>query len=412
MKNGEMIIRLSILMYLDNGHTILLHNRYRYIKVKVRKRKRRYTKTKRTIEIILRMALFLFIVAGIMVTIFHFKDSDSVKIDLNELTPVELSGYNTQGMISAKMNKIEGYDEFFNTVSVEFSKTQGLSNGDKVEMEYHYDKKVAKSLGLKIKADDEVVAVEDLPIANEISLNTLFQDVEINFSGIAPIVTATIENKSSDPFLKNVQYEIKDAKDYYDIDDNIIVAAVFDEESAIKSGYHVESGENGFTKTFTIKNTDRYITNSDDLTQEQINELRDNALSLFGDANEFGLRIFCDAHLMPVYKNDRTTFKWVNPQFISAYFNVLTNDYMGEVGTHMNDVKLVFDAVITQDDGVSCKTEVVVRYQNIIKHADGSVDLALDSGSIISASGSDANIKKLVRNTEDEKYQSVKIEGA
>lgn len=412
MKNGEMIIRLSILLYLNHGRTILLHNRYRYIKVKVRKRKRRYTKTKRTIEIILRLSLFLVIVAGIMVTIFHFKDSDSVKIDLNELTPVELSGYNTQGMISAKMNKIEGYDEFFDTVSVEFNKTQGLSNGDKVEMEYHYDKKVAKSLGLRIKADDEVVAVEDLPNANEISLNDLFQDVEINYSGVAPIVTATIENKSSDPFLKNVQYEIQDAKDYYDIDDNIIVAAVFDEELAIKSGYHVESGENGFTKTFTIKNTDRYITNSDDLTQEQINELRDNALSLFGDANEFGLRIFCDAHLMPVYKNDRTTFKWVNPQFISAYFNVLTNDYMGEVGTHMNDVKLVFDAVITQDDGVSCKTEVVVRYQNIIKHADGSVDLALDSGSIISASGSDANIKKLVRNTEDEKYQSVKIEGA
>ena len=380
--------------------------------MKARRKRKRYTKTKRTIEIILRLTLIFVIVTGIMVTVFYFKNSDLVKIDLNELTPVELSGYDTQGMITAKMNKIEGYDDFFDTVSVEFSKTQGLSNGDKVDMEYHYDKKVAKNLGLKIKADDEIILVEDLPKANEISLNDLFQNVEINYSGIAPLVTATIENKSTDPFLKNVKYEIQDAKNYYDIDDTIIVVAVLDEESARKKGYHVESGDNGFTKAFTIENTDRYITNSDDLTQEQINELRDNALSLFGDANEFGLRIFCDAHLMPVYKNERTTFKWVNPQFVSAYFNVLTNNYMGEVGTHMNDVKLVFNAVITQDDGVSCKTEVVVRYQNIIKHADGSVDLALDSGSIISASGSDANIKKLLRNTEDEKYQSVKIEGA
>ena len=53
--------------------------------MKARRRKRkRYTKTKRTIEIILRLTLIFVIVTGIMVTVFYFKNSDLVKIDLNE----------------------------------------------------------------------------------------------------------------------------------------------------------------------------------------------------------------------------------------------------------------------------------------------------------------------------------------
>ncbi len=376
--------------------------------LEVRGRKRRYTKRKRTIEIFVKLGIILIFLVLILVAILY--NLGLVKVDLNELTPVELSGFDTQGVITAKMNKMDGYDEFFDTVTVDFSKTEGLSNGDKVDMVYHYDKKLAKKLGLKVKAEDEIISVEDLPQVKEIALDELFMNVEVNYSGIAPLVTAEITNTATEPFFKNIQYSIRDAKEYYDVGETIIVEAIFDEDVALKNGYHVEAGEDGLIKTYTVGNMDRYITDGGELTREQINELRNHALTLFGDANEFGLRIFCDAHLVPVYKNDRTTFKWLNPQFISAYFNVLEDEYMGEVGTHINDVKLVFEAVITQDDGVSCKTEVVVRYQNIIKYTDGSVDLALDSGSIISASGSDANIKKLVRNTEDEKYQSVKFE--
>ena len=75
----------------------------------------------------------------------------------------------------------------------------------------------------------------------------------------------------------------------------------------------------------------------------------------------------------------------------------------------MNDVKLVYDAPITQSDGVTASTEAVVRYDNLIRRADGTIELNLESGRIISASGSDRNIKKMVNNQEEEEYTSTKL---
>ncbi len=376
--------------------------------MKQRKRKR-YSRRKRRLEIAIKMAAVVVLITGLVLGVLGFANSDLVKIDLNELTPVVISGYNTQGTVNAKMNKMEGYDEFFDTVKVEFSQSEGLSNGDKVTMTYQYDKEVAKKLGLKIKADEELVSIDGLPDAKEITYDELFKDVEVSYFGIAPEVEVTVENKSQNELLKTVTYEIQNDKTYYDVGDEVVLKAVFDEDKVTKCGYHVAGGENGYTKAYEIKDVDRYITDANELTSDDIKALRENAATLFGDANEFGLRIFCDAHLVPVYVNGRTTFRWINPNYISSYFNILDKEYIGEKGTHINDVKLVYEAAITQDDGVSCKTEVVVRYQNLIKKADGTIDLGLDSGSIISASGSDKNIKKLVRNSEDDKYESVKL---
>ena len=47
--------------------------------------------------------------------------------------------------------------------------------------------------------------------------------------------------------------------------------------------------------------------------------------------------------------------------------------------------------------------------ENIILRADGSIDLKLESGEIISADRRDAHIKALVRNNADDDYKSVKI---
>ena len=374
------------------------------------KKRRKYNKKRRTIQIISRLVLLTTITIGVILGIVYFLNSDLVKADLNELTSIEFNGYDSKGTIMAKVKRLKGYEKFFDTVSVGFSKSSELSNGDKVTMQYEYDKKIAKELGLKVRAKKKTITIDGLPQAIEISLDKLFENVVVQYEGIAPQVTATIKSSNTDEALKKVTYEILDEKEFYNIGDAIIVKASFDENEMLKEGYHIESGENGYEKTYSVEEVDEYITDANELSKEQIEELKKDAVSLFGDANEFGLRIFCDAKLMPVYKNDRTTFRWLNPEFISAYFSVLSNKYSGEAGTHVNDVKIVYDAVITQDDGVSCNAEVVVRYQNLIRHTDGSIDLSLDSGSIISASGSDSNIKKLVRNTEDEKYESVKIE--
>ena len=113
---------------------------------------------------------------------------------------------------------------------------------------------------------------------------------------------------------------------------------------------------------------------------------------------------------MPIWVNNKTTFTWENPYVISAYFNTAVEDAFGTIGTMVNDVKIVYGVTLMQANGVSCDAEIVVRFDGLMEKADGTIDLALDTGSMISASHKDKFIKDIVRNTyADEQYDSERI---
>ena len=96
--------------------------------------------------------------------------------------------------------------------------------------------------------------------------------------------------------------------------------------------------------------------------------------------------------------------------FISAYFACVTEEHIGEPGTHYNDVKVVYDTAISQNDGETVAAEAVVIFRNLIKKEDGSIEVNLDEGQIISVSRRDDQIKNLVRCTDDDTYVAVKFE--
>ncbi len=77
---------------------------------------------------------------------------------------------------------------------------------------------------------------------------------------------------------------------------------------------------------------------------------------------------------------------------------------------HYNDVKIVYDTAISQNDGETVPAEAVVIFRNLIKKEDGSIEVNLDEGQIISVSRRDDQIKKLVRCTDDDTYVAVKFE--
>lgn len=113
---------------------------------------------------------------------------------------------------------------------------------------------------------------------------------------------------------------------------------------------------------------------------------------------------------MPIWVNKKTTFTWKNPYVISMYFNTATEEAIGDTGIMVNDIKIVYGVTLTQADGVSCDAEIVVRFDGLIEKADGTIDLALDSGTMISASHKDKFIKDIVHNTYvDEQYDSERI---
>ena len=335
-------------------------------------------------------------------------------LDMKKYISVSYSGYNTHCTVTPHVNALGENSAFLGTVNCKVEMDEGrengkIQNGDVVTIRSVYDKKVAGKWKIRVKNEEFKVDISGLEDGQEVSGEELFENVVLIYDGIAPELSVQIENKNTDEFLRNISYEIEEEKKFYDIGDIIHVKANITEEEAIQNGYAIEQGENGYEKEYTIESQERYLRDIGDLTEDNLKELNQTGAKLFGDAKEYGLRIFSEANLMPIWVNNKTTFTWTNPRLISAYFNVLKPEYFGVTEVHDNDVKLVYMATLLQADGVSCQAEVVVRFTDLLKKADGTLDLSLDSAKIIAASYKKKNIKELVNDAYNEDYESTEI---
>lgn len=379
------------------------------------KKKRRKRIISRKVELRIKIASFIIIcLAGIGVGIWYF--TNSTIYSLAAVTKISLVGYDSKGYVKAEIDSSslteeeESLKEVLETVEIGFSKEDNLSNGEQVEILYTYDETLAEELGVRISDAKTTFTVESLPAAERISYEQLFEDVEVRLEGTSPVLTAQVINNSEHPYIKTMDFLIRESKEFYEKGDVIIVEAIFDEQEAIDYQYAVESGASGYCKEYPVENIDTYVMNPELITDEMLDTLTLAGTECFVDANEYGLRIFSEANCMPIWINKKTTFEWRNPYVISAYFNAAKENAMATAGEYINDIKIVYGVTLTQADGVSCDAEIVVRFNGIMEKADGTIDLALESGSMISASHKDKFIKDIVRNTyTEENYESVKI---
>lgn len=381
------------------------------------KRRRRNQLISRKTELRVKIGLIVVIcLAGIGLGIGYFMNSTIYS--LAAVTKISLVGYDSKGYVKAEIDSSELTEEeaelkqVLETVEIDFSKEQDLSNGEEVEIIYSYDEALAEELDVRISDARTTFTVSDLPQAEEISWDELFADVELVLEGTSPAMTASVVNNSEHPYIKTMDFIIRNEKELYKKGDVIVVEAVFDEQDAIDYQYYVEKGTDGYSKSYPIENVDTYIVDADMITEEMLNTLIEAGTDTFVDPSigGYGLRIFSEAGCMPMWIGKKTTFEWRNPYVISAYFNSAKEHAMATAGEYMNDIKIVYGVTLTQADGVSCDAEIVVRFNGIMEKADGTVDLALETGSMISASHKDKFIKDIVRNTyTEENYESVKI---
>lgn len=379
------------------------------------KKKRRKRRISRKLELRIKIVSFIIICfAGLGIGIWYF--TSNTVYSLAAVTKLSLVGYDSKGYVKAEIDgsslsdEEQDLKEILETVEIDFSKENNLSNGEQIEIFYTYDEALAKELGVKISDATTTFMVENLPQGEVISYEQLFSDIEVRLEGISPALTVEVINNSSHPYIQTMDFVIRSPKDFYKKGDVIIVEALFDEQEAIDYRYAVEAGNDGYKKEYPIENIDTYLMDYAKITDKMLDTLIQAGTKCFTDANEYGLRIFSEAGRMPIWINKKTTFEWQNPYVISAYFNVAKNDAVATAGEFMNDIKIVYGVTLTQADGVNCDAEIVVRFNGIMERADGSIDLALDSGSMISASHKDRFIKDIVRNKyAEDNYESVKI---
>lgn len=382
-------------------------------------KRRRMTKRKRTLIMCAKIAGLVAAAFALIVAVYMVGFADYTYINLSELTQATVTGYNGHGTLYTTTTPMAGLEDFFDTVSVtvldtEEIKNGTLSNGDKIEIEYFYNKELAKNNKLRVRGGSEFVTIKDLPEGKPITYDELFAGVKLEYEGVAPVVSVTVTNTSTDPILADVVYSIVDAKEFYDEGETIKIQAEFDQSKAVEEAYDIEAGPEGYVKEFTIDGVDRYLTDASEIPQDLLDQMKEYGATLFGteqgDANEYGVRLFTAAGAMYSTSGGDYTFAWRTPTYISSYFTCINDEHLGEPGNQVNDVKVVYDTAVVQADGKAVSAEAVVSFKDLVKKADGTIVVDLESGEIVSASTNDSDIKTLVRSTGDELYTSTKLE--
>lgn len=347
---------------------------------------------------------------------YNHKGSVVISID-QEKTSQLLRGlkdtYNSRIMHVYKCND-EDYNSFYNSLNVTADVPENLSNGSEFSYTVNYDKKLAKKLRLSVKKNAKTEVVSGLVTATILKLEDVFRDVSLAYEGVSPDVTVTLENNSTNPFVKNMVFAIIDPKEKYTKGDTVRVRAYFSEEECLDKHFAVEKPSDECIKEYVIDDIPEYIQSADELPKEIIDEAISRAKDAFTNdaALEFGLRVFSEANLMYVIdpKTKKYTFRWDSFRPISAYFKVPNEEKAGKGGNSYNDIDVCFAFVMTQADGKKCDGEAVVRFTNICKMSDGTYKYDFSNAKIISASHFDSRIKKNVIKNYEEDYTIEKLD--
>ncbi len=391
-----------------------------------------------------RIKLYIGIALAICVTILFVLLIKSLfsytTVDLCDYCNITYGGYNNKGSVQIEFNddatstlmqtlkdkyqralikfnkcESEDYNAFYNSLSIAVDIPDNLSNGMKYTYTVNYDVKLAKKIKLGVKKNKREVTVAGLNSATVIKYDELFKDINVVFEGISPNVSARLENKSDNYFIKDMIFLIEDYKEKYSIGDEVKVRAYFTEEECLEKHCAIDRPSEECVKSYPVIADSEYIRDLSDLDDSLLEEAIESASKAFTNetAREFGVRVYIEAGLVPVYQstgNKMSTFEWKSYRLLSGYFKAVKSEIAGAQGTNYNILDLVFDCVMTQADGVTCNVETIVRYTDIIKNSDGTFEYDFSEPKIISSSHYDSRIKSTVLTSAEDDYNVEKID--
>lgn len=166
-------------------------------------------------------------------------------------------------------------DWIISNVDTKMNKSENLKNGDKIKITFEYPKD-AKVKGYRIKGKSMTIEVKGLEDYREIDTDELFEGLEVTAEGYSPGLKVHLENTSTDSVLSEVNYVIKqdaaaEQKYYYGNGDVIEIGIGNFDFEAYKAIYVGET-----TITYEIKGYPEVLSSIDDLSDEQLNEIKAN----------------------------------------------------------------------------------------------------------------------------------------
>lgn len=235
-------------------------------------------------------------------------------VNLNEYVSLKIEGVDTMGKATLKWDydgldkaiaeatgknidedSIEDWETFANVLSdmeevseasegitMNIDKSENLSNGDRVKVTAVIDKNVEKQVGVKFKFKTIEQKVEGLKEAKTLTLDELYQDVNVEFTGTSPNAVIKITNNSTDPYLSTLKFMPK--RDDGEIGnvgyvkgEKAVVTVEYDASEASNAGYILDDVD----KEYEVKDVDAYALKFDELDKDTVKNIYDAAMGYF-----------------------------------------------------------------------------------------------------------------------------------
>lgn len=228
-----------------------------------------------------KLLIVLLMILGVLLT-----GCGKKKINVTDNLTVSFDGYDGYGTAkldneyswendafeAAGIESIQGLDTFAealyieSAVSYEVTPKENLSNGDEVTVKVTINQAALEDYDFELVADSELkYTVKNL---SELSTVDLFENIDVQYQGIAPDLTATLIDANPDYYVGIKRYTL-DKTNNLNIGDIVTVTAEYDEDRLSQSGYIAENN----TKEFIVPETDKYAMSISDIPEDTINKM-------------------------------------------------------------------------------------------------------------------------------------------
>lgn len=211
-----------------------------------------------------------------------------------------------------------------------------------------------------------------------ISEEELFNNIELDFIGVSPDIEVQIRNISKDSFISEIDF-VADKTEGLEKGDIITIVAQVDEEKAIEKGYLLESDK----KEYEVKNVDEYITNINEIDQETLTQILNQANDLIR------AKLLTKKQNVSVYQGDDyigdITYAdtMSNPAMATSYFYSLKDGAEPDGFYNAMDIVYTFDVNIKPGfcvKGGECPgSYFAISCYNIIKNVEGEIIFNIDN---------------------------------
>ena len=329
--------------------------------------------------IIIAVAVAVAIIAAVAAIIIvknvkHKKEIERKTIDLKSYIEVEFDGYDTMGTAKVELN----YDDFYaatlkamgkteksasdrakgkaldlyEEISLTVDKSSELSNGDTITIDADYDEDKVKEANVIIKFDSYEVEVEGLDSVKEVDI---FDSVELKFSGLDGDASVDVKNTSKDSHVKDLWIS---ASPSYNLSVGDEITLSIDEyyQTFYLENYGIKIKETTKEYTVTKDDVDTYITKIEDINDEMMATVKDNAVEEIKSSYSY------------------SSNKLSNIEYAGAYLVYTKEDYKANT---YNELYAVYTATITFNDKDLKPATIYlpVKMGSVINRSDGKQEL-------------------------------------